>query len=69
MGYIIMKTILLIAATLLAVPALGQEASGDSWQDTFPIDQYTMSANGENGYWDLTPGRFVVLGSIEPGAT
>ena len=64
-----MKTILLIAATLLAVPALAQEASGDNWQDTFPIDQYTMSASGENRYWDLTPGRFIVLGSIEPGAT
>ena len=64
-----MKTLLLIVATLLAVPALAQEASGDNWQDTFPIDQYTMSASGENRYWDLTPGRFIVLGSIEPGAT
>ena len=64
-----MKTILLIAATLLAVPALAAETSGDNWQDTFPIDQYTMSANGENRYWSLIPGRFVVLGSIEPGAT
>lgn len=68
-GYSIMKKILLIAAALLTVPAIAQEASEEGWQDTFPIDEYTMTASGENQYWNLTPGRFVVIGDIEPDTT
>ncbi len=37
----------------------------NGWQDSFPIDSYTMTAKGENRYWSLKPGRFVVLGNLE----
>lgn len=61
-----MKTKLAAVAALLAAPALAGAADGDGWQDTFPIDAYTMVPSGENPYWNLTPGRFVVIGSLEP---
>lgn len=64
-----MKTILFTAATLVAFTAPTVEAIDDGWQDSFPIDTYTMTADGENRYWNLTPGRFVVLGSLEPDST
>ncbi len=67
-GYSTMK-ILLTAAAILAVSANASETSDATWQDTFEIDNYTMTASGENRYWNLTPGRFVVLGSIEPDST
>jgi len=64
-----MKTITLIVGALLVAPVAAEDTTGGEWRDTFPIDNYTMTANGENRYWGLTPGRFVVLGSINPGST
>lgn len=64
-----MKKILLIATATFATSVSAEVATGDGWQDTFPIDSYTMTPTGENPYWNLTPGRFVVLGSIEPDNT
>ena len=64
-----MKKILLIATAMFTTSVSAEVAAGDGWQDTFPIDSYTMTPTGENRYWNLTPGRFVVLGSIEPETT
>lgn len=64
-----MKTGLLIATLCVAASLLAGEPAEDGWQDTFPIDRYTMSAEGRNPYWNLKPGRFVVLGSLEPGGS
>lgn len=68
-GYNIMKRILLTVATLFVIPTMAEDSTGDGWQDTFPISSYTMSPNGDNPYWSLEPGRFVVLGSLEPDVT
>jgi hypothetical protein len=52
---------------LLAVATLPvcATAADESWQDRFSIDQYTMSPDGENAYWSLRPGHYVVLGGLE----
>jgi len=60
-----MKTKLLFAAILIAIPAFAATASDDGWQDSFPIETYTMTSTGENRYWSLEPGRFVILGNLE----
>ena len=57
---------LLLTAIFFVVPAFADAADDDGWQDSFPIDSYTMTAKGENRYWSLKPGRFVVLGNLEP---
>ena len=62
-----MKMHSLILAALMPAAALAADTTGDGWQDTFPIDRSAMSATGDNRYWNLKPGRFVVLGSLEPG--
>ena len=67
-----MKTKLLYAAMLIAIPgipAITASANDEGWQDSFPIDSYTMTATGKNPYWGLKPGRFVVLGSLDPGGS
>ena len=64
-----MKTALLTATVIVASPLLAGESAEDGWKDTFSIDDYTMTANGQNRYWSLKPGRFVVLGSLEPGGS
>jgi hypothetical protein len=56
---------LLIAAMCIAIPAFTATANDDGWQDSFPIETYTMTSTGQNTYWSLEPGRFVVLGSLE----
>jgi len=61
-----MKILLLFAATLLAPLAVADATQDDGFKDTFPFDSYTMVATGQNRYWSLKPGRFVVLGSLEP---
>ena len=60
-----MKTKLLFAAILIAIPAFAATANDDGWQDSFPIESYTMTATGDNRYWSLEPGQFVVLGLLE----
>ena len=62
-----MRIFLLFAATLPASLLFADTAQDDGWKDTFPIDSYTMVAKGGNPYWSLKPGRFVVLGNLEPG--
>ena len=57
------------ALMLVAPPFLHAESNGEGWMDTFPIDNYTMLANGNNRYWSLNPGRFVVLGELTPGGS
>ncbi len=58
--------ILAPALLLMASPSRPDDANGDGWMDTFPIDKYTMVADGNNRYWSLNPGRFVVLGELTP---
>ena len=60
-----MKKQLAFTAIFLVIPAFADAVDDDGWQDSFPIESYTMTATGENRYWSLTPGRFVVLGSLE----
>ncbi len=63
-----MKTSLTIlsAAALITCPAIAEEADNDGWKDHFPLDNYTMVSTGKNPYWRLNPGRYVVLGALEP---
>jgi hypothetical protein len=61
-----MNTKLLFAAIFVAISAFANAADDYGWQDSFPIESYTMTPTGENRYWGLEPGRFVVLGSLEP---
>ena len=62
-----MKKNLIFAATLRSSLAFAEEAKDDGWNDSFPIESYTMVSTGQNRYWSLKPGRYVVLGNIEPG--
>ena len=59
-----MKTKLLISATFVVIPAV-VNAAENGYQDSFPIETYTMTSTGQNTYWSLEPGRFVVLGSLD----
>ncbi len=61
--------ILAPALLLMASPSLPDDVNGDGWMDTFPIDKYTMVADGNNRYWSLKPGRYVVLGNLTPDGT
>ncbi len=61
-----MNTKLLFAAIFAVVPAFADSADEQGWQDSFPIESYTMTATGDNRYWSLKPGRYVVLGNLEP---
>ncbi len=61
------KNLIMAAALLLlAFSSRPDAATGDGWTDTFPIDKYTMVADGNNRYWSLKPGRYVVLGELTP---
>jgi hypothetical protein len=64
-----MKKYLICAATLLSSLAFAEEAKDDGWNYSFPVESYTLLSTGQNRYWSLTPGRYVVLGNIEPGGT
>ena len=64
-----MRIFLLFSATLPASLAFADTAQDAGWKDTFPFDNYTMVAKGKNPYWSLKPGRFVVLGNLEPGGS
>jgi len=60
-----MRSMILISATLTAATAFADPAAGDDWQDNFPVGHYTLTTTGENPYWSLKPGNFVVLGRLE----
>ena len=60
-----MNNKILFTAIFVASPAFAGTVDVEGWQDSFPIDSYTMTAEGQNPYWGLKPGRFVVLASIE----
>jgi len=60
-----MNTKLLLTAIFFVIPAFADTADDNGWQDSFPIERHTMTAKGENRYWSLKPGRFVVLGNLE----
>lgn len=62
-----MRKGLIFAATLLSSSAFAEEPKDDGWNDNFPVERYTLVSTGHNKYWSLKPGRFVVLGNIEPG--
>lgn len=62
-----MKTKLIVTATLLSSFVLAGAATDDGYSHSFPIDGQTMVSKGKNPYWILKPGRFVVLGNLEPG--
>ena len=56
----------LCAGTLLACATFAEEGASDGWKDTFDIDRHRFVSTGQNRYWSLKPGRYVVLGNIEP---
>lgn len=60
-----MKKYLFLAAALLPVQAYNQETQDNTWQDDFRIDELSMVSNGKNPYWRLTPGQYVILGSLD----
>ena len=63
-----MNKFLIFVTTLLCSLAFAEEANDDGWNDSFPVETYTMVSTGnKNPYWSLKPGRYVVLGKIEPG--
>jgi len=61
-----MRIQLFIPAILFAFPAMAETGDDDGWQNEFPIENYTMVSTGGNRYWSLKPGRYVVLGLLEP---
>lgn len=61
-----MKKYLFLAAALLPLQAFTQEARDSTWKDDFLIDKLTLVSKGKNPYWRLSPGRYVVLGSLGP---
>ena len=56
-----------LAAALISCPAFTEDTNNNGWDDSFPIDGVTMVSTGKNSYWRLNPGRYVVLGTLEPG--
>jgi hypothetical protein len=54
-----------MSAALAAAPVLAEAVNDDDFQHSFPIDQYEFTSKGENQYWSLKPGNFVVLGLLE----
>ena len=60
-----MKIKLLFTTIFFALSTVADAANNDGWQESFSIENYTMTAKGDNRYWSLKPGRFVVLGSFE----
>ena len=56
----------LLGGALISCPVFSQNTSENRWVDSFPIEDYTMLSTGKNSYWRLTPGRFVVLGALQP---
>ena len=64
-----MKKFIILATTLLFSLAFAEEASDDGWNDRFPIESYTMVSKGQNRYWSIKPGRYVVLGDIGPSGS
>ncbi len=64
-----MKKILILATVLVPSLTFAQEAKDDGWTDSFPIDSYTMVSKGQNRYWSIKPGRYVVLGDIGPSGS
>ncbi len=61
-----MKKKLICAVTLLSSLAFAEEAKDDGWNDRFSVESLTLVSTGQNRYWSLNPGRYVVLGNIEP---
>jgi len=61
-----MRKNLICAVTLLSSVAFAEEAKDDGWNDSFPVESLTLVSTGQNRYWSLKPGRYVVLGNIEP---
>ena len=57
----------ILAGTLIACQALSEDANDEGWNDSFPLETYTMVSTGKNRYWRLNPGRYVVLGVLAPG--
>ena len=64
-----MKKIIILATTLLFSLAFAEEASDDGWSDNFSVENYTMVSKGQNRYWSIKPGRYVVLGDIGPNGS
>ena len=60
-----MRSLILLSASLAALPAFAEVAGEDGWQHSFPVEQYTFTSTGKNKYWSLKPGNFVVLGLME----
>jgi len=60
-----MKSLIIALAAVAVAPALANAAIEDDLQHSFPIEHYEFTSTGENPYWSLKPGNFVVLGAME----
>lgn len=60
------RWMVVLVGLLTSCLALSANASEDDWLDRFSIDERSMVSTGKNPYWMLTPGRFVVLGALQP---
>jgi len=61
------RWMVVLGGALMSYPAIAENSSENGWIDSFPIEEYTMVSTGKNPYWLLTPGRYVVLGALQPG--
>lgn len=57
---------LVLATGIAFAQDTGGDADAEGWADSFPLDRYSLVATGKNPYWQLTPGRYVVLGGLQP---
>jgi hypothetical protein len=64
MKHLIPITFCLMASHSPFALASGDKAS-DGWMDSFDLERYTLSANGENRHFSLKPGRYVVMGKLQ----
>lgn len=60
-----MRSLIPMLAVLAAAPAFAESAIDDGFQHSFPVEQYEFTPAGNNQYWSLKPGKFVVLGLMD----
>jgi hypothetical protein len=60
-----MRILIPTLAALVAAPVLAEVANDDGFQHSFPVEQYDFTTAGNNQYWSLKPGTFVVLGVMD----
>ena len=60
------RQITIFSGLLIAFSVFAQDVDDEGYMNRFPVDKYRMVSTGKNPYWPLTPGRYVVLGALQP---